>query len=162
MKPFEQYNLHDSLITSYANAVSAGFWLNSFDWHEEDDFIKYMPEIESSISIRLEKDIEALDRLYLLKDIHELKKFLSDHTSIVFELIKAHKYIEEIFSPEYKPILEACFDQEESYKGIFITININMPPEKSVELLQMLDEKWISKLNDPEAKELVGIDIINK
>ncbi|MBU4231422.1 MAG: hypothetical protein L6277_02170 [Desulfobacterales bacterium] len=49
MERIQLFNSDDSLLLSFGNAMSAGFYLNKLD--EEDEFYKIMPEYENSLSV---------------------------------------------------------------------------------------------------------------
>ncbi len=113
---------------------------------------------ETSIFFKLDMDIQKLNDLFTLKNVTEIKRFLSSNEHLIYPLFKAHNYIEDIFYPNFKPILEVFGDPEETYEGLFIIIRTSLPPEQSVDLLENFQEKWGSEWN-PEVIKLIGIDI---
>jgi hypothetical protein len=157
----ELFNSDDLILLSYGNVIAADFWLNRLDSNREDKFINIGPEFESSLLVRIENNIEILDRFYLLKGINKIKQFVESNDFIIFPLLKIYDYIQDIFSIEDKPRLEVCGDPEEEYQGLFIIVKTNLPPEQSVDLLERLDEKWSYEWG-PEIRTLIGIDITDK
>ncbi len=113
---------------------------------------------ETSIFFKLDMDIQRLNDLFTLKNVTEIKRFLSSNEHLIYPLFKAQMYIENIFSPNFKPILEVFGDPEETYEGLFIIIRTSLPPERSVDLLENFQEKWGLEWS-PEVNKLIGIDI---
>ena len=132
-------------------------WVNQVDEIDIEE-AKEDGNGETSIFFKLDMDIQKLNDLFTFKDVTEIKRFLSSNEHLIYPLFKAQMYIENIFSPNFKPILEVFGDPEETYEGLFIIIRTSLSPEQSIVLLENFQEKWGLEWN-PEVIKLIGIDI---
>lgn len=132
-------------------------WANKLDEIDVEP-VKENGNGETSIFFKIDIDIKKLNEFFAFRKVTEIKRFLSSNEDLIYPLFKAHRYIEDIFSPNFKPILEVFGDPRETYEALFIIVRTGLPPEQSVDLLEIFEEKWGSEWNS-EVKKLIGIDI---
>ena len=132
-------------------------WTNKFDTIDIEP-VKEHGNGETSVFFKLDLQIKKLSDFYELRNVTEIKRLLSFNEHLIYPLFTAHRHIEDIFSPDFKPILEVFGDPDENYEAIFIVVRTSLPPEQSVDLLENFQEKWGSEWS-PEVNKLIGIDI---
>src|SRR5688572_20925612 len=92
-----------------------------------------MPAFEDSQSIGLRS---SLDDLYLLKEPHQVRKFLEEHPHLALLLDEAHSHIREHF-PTSPILLEVVADPEDVQNSQLVAyITTNYDPAEAFAQLQ--------------------------
>ncbi len=103
---------------------------------------------ETSILKGKVDNIYVLGGLYIMKNPLEIRSFLFSHDNLIPILFEAPEKIRKIFGNAAELYLELSQDPEEEWEGLFIIIKTNIPPEKSITLLNRFDEEWWLYVDD--------------
>jgi len=112
---------------------------------------------EISVTQALQKSISLLHKQYIIKNIEEVNRFLSDHKHLLDTLLIIPRQIQQFFG-DIPLELQLVKDAEEDYEGLFIIIMSNMPPNESLDHLERMEEEWWLDV-DINIKKVIGIDI---
>jgi hypothetical protein len=90
-----------------------------------------------------QNDADLLSSLYAFTDDGEIRKFLQKHNQLSQYLVEAHQQITRIFRENaVKVCLEYANDPEENFEGLFAVVKTDLSPERSLDLLDRLDDEW--------------------
>ena len=103
------------------------------------------------------QNLEDIFRLFNCSNPEKIKKILLSNDLIIHCLIETYNKIKEIFGVyAYDIIIDKVTDPEEDYEGLVIYIHTNLPPKKSIELLDLFDEEWWLDI-DERVSDLVTV-----
>jgi len=106
-------------------------------------------EIENSLFLKSERDIEQLEGIYTFDKSKDIKRFLWTHKDVIETLFNAYKEIKRVFSLNIIDIgLEYDKDPDEDFEGLSIIIKTTLNPELSLTLLDKFDEEWWLDVDD--------------
>ena len=112
---------------------------------------------EISVTQALQKSIWLLQRQYLIDNFAEINGFLFNHKDLLDILLIIPIQVQHFFG-EVSLELQVIKDPEEDYEGLFIIIKSNFTPEKSIDLLDQMEDYWWLDV-DINIKKLIGIDV---
>jgi len=122
-------------------------FLGNFE-NENSVFLKNQKAIErfespSSVFFKKLGELQRLETLYTFKNPIEIKRFLLTHDYLINSLFEAHVQIRKTFQHNIiRILLKHDRDPEEDFEGLFITIETNLSPEQSLDLLEKFDYAW--------------------
>lgn len=125
----------------------SSYTLTAFEPKPRVSTSKIYQNIESSIFLLVQKQIESLKDIYIFQNPEEIIQFLLSNKDLIEILLEAHKYIFKIFG-EVPIYLELHHDPEEYFKCIFIIIKTNLPVEVALDLLDRFDEEYWLYIED--------------
>lgn len=119
--------------------------------------LKRKTDAETSVFLRLEKDIELLGSMYTFKNPPEVRKFLWTHKYIIDTLFEAYKQVKRVFGENITgAYLEYNRNQKEDFERLFIILKTNLSPEESFNLLDRFDAEWWQRV-DEDLKGIVEV-----
>lgn len=134
-------------INTPQSLIPKGFsyTLTAFEPKPRVSTSKIYQNIESSIFLLVQKQIESLKNIYIFQNPEEIIQFLLSNKDLIEILLEAHKYIFKIFGkvPIY---LELHQDPEEDWDELFVVISSMETAEQIIELEERLFKTWFDKI----------------
>lgn len=136
-------------INTPQSLIPKGFsyTLTAFEPKPRVSTSKIYQNIESSIFLLVQKQIESLKNIYIFQNPEEIIQFLLSNKDLIEILLEAHKYIFKIFR-EVPIYLELHHDPEEYFECLFIIIKTNLPIEVALDRLDKFDEEYWLYIDD--------------
>lgn len=107
-----------------------------------------------------QKDADFLSSLYAFNNDDEIRKFLQKHNELSSYLVEAHRQIKKIFQENALQVcLEYAHDHEEDFDGLFAIVKTDVSPERSLDLLDRLDDEWFLDHVSPEIGKWFAVKV---
>ncbi|MCR4433927.1 MAG: hypothetical protein NUV70_07755 [Caldiserica bacterium] len=107
----------------------------------------YPSNIDNSICLSINHQMEVLRGIYIFKNPEEVTGFLLSNKNLIKYLLEAPERIYRIFGSVHL-YLELYQDPEEAFECLFIIVKTDLPPEEAINNLDRFDEEYWLNLGD--------------